>query len=129
MSTPPMELSSLATLRHDLKDALEGQGLRVEAFLPERIQPPIVTISAGNPYVEQGLTNCLFKVTLVVTLIAAKATNEKATDALDEMIESAILGTGDWFIDSVGEPFRLDYNNAQYLSVQVTLNQEIEIGG
>lgn len=122
-------MTTLATLRQDLTESLEEQGLKVEAFVPERIQPPIAVVSAGSPYLEQGLTNCLFKVTLVVTLIAAKATNEKATDALDEMIESAILGTGDWFIDSVGEPFRMDYNNAQYLSVQVTLNQEIEIGG
>lgn len=122
-------MSSLATLRQDLKDELELQGLKVEAFLPERIQPPIALVSASDPYVEQGLTNCLFKVSLRVTLVAAKSVNEKATNALDEMIESAILATGDWFIDSISEPFMLEANNAKYLSCTVRLNQEIEIGG
>ena len=122
-------MSSLATLRQDLKEGLEEQDLKAVEYLPERLSPPIALVSAGEPYIEQGLTNCLFKVTLEVTLVAAKAVNEKATNALDEMIESAILATGDWFIDSINAPFILEANNAQYLACKVRLNQEIEIGG
>lgn len=120
---------TLATLRQDLKDALELQDLKAVEYLPERIQPPIALVSAGDPYLEQGLSACLFKVSLEVTLVASKATNANATNALDNMIESAIYATGDWFIDSINAPFILEANNAQYLACKVRLNQQIEIGG
>lgn len=122
-------MSPLAELRQDLKEGLEEQDLKAVEYLPERIQPPIALVTAGDPYLEQGLTACLFKVSLDITLVAAKATNANATDALDEMIESAILATGDWFIDTISAPFMLEANNAQYLSSKVRLTQEIEIGG
>ena len=122
-------MSSLATLRQDLKEALEEQDLKAVEYLPERIQPPIALVSASDPYLEQGLTACLFKVSLEVTLVAAKATNANSTNALDDMIESAIYATGDWFIDTINAPFILEANNAQYLACKMRLNQQIEIGG
>lgn len=122
-------MSALAELRQDLRDALEEQGLKAVEYLPERLSPPVALVSASDLYIEQGLTNCLFKVTLEVTLVAAKAVNERATNDLDTMIESAILATGDWFIDSINAPFLLEANNAQYLACKMQLNQNIEIGG
>lgn len=120
---------TLAGLRQDLKEALEGQDLKAVEYLPERLQPPIALVTASDPYVTQGQNSCLFDVSLEVTLVAAKAVNEVATAALDDMIESAIIATGDWFIETINAPFILEANNAQYLACKVKLTQQIEIGG
>lgn len=120
---------SLAELRADLKESLESVGIKAFEYLPERVQPPIALITPSDPYVEQGSTYTLFDIGLTVTLITAKATNPVATAALDELIENAIIATGDWLIDKVGAPFLLEANNAQFLAARLTLTQQIEIGG
>lgn len=120
---------TLQQIREDLAFSLEEVGINTKSFLPERIMPPVAVISASDPYIEQGITACLFKVSLTVTIVASKAVNSNETDNLDSMIERAIMATGDWFIDSVSAPFVLEVNNANYLASKVSLSQDLEIEG
>ncbi len=119
--------STLATLRRDLTDQITEAGLPTFSYLPERIQPPTVLLSAGDPYLERAATFCDYIVNIQATLVASKGTNTIETDDLDGMIEKIILGVDAWSISAVGAPFSLEANNAQYLAVRVNLNTDTSI--
>ena len=119
---------ALAETRRELEEQLEEAGLSAFSYLPERIQPPVVLISAGTPYLDKGPTYCDFIVNLTATLVAAKATNTIETDEIDRMIETVILGTESSFgIDRVEAPFSLEVNNAAYLAVKILVSKEIDL--
>lgn len=118
---------ALSQVRKDLEDQLDEAGLHAFSYLPERIQPPTVLISAGSPYLSPGPTYCDFTVNLTATLVAAKATNLVETDELDQMIETFLLATDKYNIDAVEAPFSLEINNAVYLAVKINVSQEIDL--
>lgn len=120
---------TLALLRQEVADALTEAGINAFDYIPERISPPVAIVSAGDPYIEQGQTYCDFTVRLAITLVAGTATNKTVTAALDSLIETAVNVTGDWLIESVGQPFTFAANNAEYLAVRVTITQTTEIEG
>jgi hypothetical protein len=99
-------------------------------YVPERIVPPIVIITAGSPYlVGESLAND-YRLALNLTLVAANATNEEATEALDELISdtvSAISTLGYIVLKSVNTPYRLAANNAEYLASDLNIDLSITL--
>ena len=118
---------ALSELRQEVATALEGAGLKTVSYIPERISPPIVLISAGSPYVEEQNTQFnTFLVRLELTIVAGTATNAVATDNLDGLIEQAIVCLGGWTVE-VSQPFMLSANNANYLAARITITNTTEI--
>jgi hypothetical protein len=109
---------------------LTNAGLDVLDYVPERIVPPIVIITSGSPYlVGESLKND-YRLALNLTLVAATATNEEATEALDELIAetvTAISTLGYVVLKSVNTPYRLAANNAEYLASDLNLDLSITL--
>ncbi len=109
---------------------LTNAGLEVLDYVPERIVPPIVIITAGSPYLVAETVGNEYRLGLNLTLVASTATNEEATEALDELIAntvSAISTLGYVILKSVNPPYRLAANNAEYLASDLNLDLSITL--
>lgn len=109
---------------------LTTAGLDVLDYVPERITPPIVIITPGSPYLVTETVGNEYRLGLTLTLVASTATNEEATEALDELIANTVhaLSTlGYVVLKTVNPPFRLAANNAEYLSSEITLDLSITL--
>lgn len=122
---------SLTDVRLQVVEDLESAGLVVEDHVPERVTPPLVLISTGEPYLEEAdsFNNTEFVCHLELFLVAETATNSAATKALDQMIETVILNLGDWTIDSVGAPSMYNANDSVYLGSRVSISNTITLEG
>jgi hypothetical protein len=118
--------ASKAEFRLDLQTA----GLDVLDYVPERITPPIVIITSGSPYLVAETVGNEYRLGLNLTLVASTATNEEATEALDELIAdtvSAISTLGYVILKTVNPPYRLAANNAEYLASDLNLDLSITL--
>jgi hypothetical protein len=109
---------------------LQNAGLDVLDYVPERITPPIVIISSGSPYLVAETVGNEYRLGLNVTLVASTATNEEATEALDELIAqtvSAISTLGYVILKAVNTPYRLAANNAEYLATDLNIDLSITL--
>jgi hypothetical protein len=109
---------------------LTTAGLDVLDFVPERVTPPIVIISPDSPYLVTETVGNEYRLGLKLTLVAATATNEESTEALDELISDTLvaLETISYAVlKSVQTPFRLAVNNAEYLATDITLDLSITL--
>ena len=109
---------------------LQTAGLDVLDYVPERITPPIVIITAGSPYLSVESIGHEYRLGLTVTLVASTATNEEATEALDALIAqtvSAISNLGYVVLRAVNTPYRLGANNAEYLASDLNVDLSITL--
>ena len=109
---------------------LQNAGLDVLDYVPERIVPPIVIISSGSPYLVAETVGREFRLGLNLTLVAATATNEEATEALDELIADTVTAVtllGYVILNNVNTPYRLAANNAEYLACDLNLDLSITL--
>jgi len=109
---------------------LQNAGLDVLDYVPERIVPPIVIITAGSPYLVAETVGNDYRLALNLTLVASTATNEEATEALDELIAdtvTAISHLGYVILKTVNPPYRLAANNAEYLASDLNLDLSITL--
>lgn len=122
-------MASITEARELLRDDLIAAGLNVVEFIPARITPPIVIISAGSPYLEARSTANQYKLNLELVLVAQNATNEQATAKLDDLIEEVLAALPAYAVlnGGIGQPYGLGTNNADYLSANVSLNLIITI--
>jgi hypothetical protein len=109
---------------------LTNKGLEVLDYVPERIVPPIVIITAGSPYLVTETVGNEYRLGLNLTLVASTATNEEATADLDQLIAdtvSAISTLGYVVLKTVNPPYRLAANNAEYLASDLNLDLSITL--
>jgi hypothetical protein len=109
---------------------LTNAGLDVLDYVPERIVPPIVIITSGSPYLVAETVGNEYRLGLNLTLVAATATNEEATEALDELIAntvSAVSHMGYVVLRTVNSPYRLSANTAEYLACDLNLDLTITL--
>jgi hypothetical protein len=109
---------------------LQNAGLDVLDYVPERIVPPIVIITAGSPYLVAETVGNDYRLALNLTLVASTATNEEATEALDELIAdtvTAISHLGYVILKTVNPPYRLAANNAEYFASDLNLDLSITL--
>ena len=79
-------MNTLASARKEIKVVLDQAGYTVWSFIPERVTPPVVVLEPGSPYMNEGDAFTLFVCRFDLILLAATATNSKATEDLDQMI-------------------------------------------
>jgi ribosomal protein S7 len=118
--------ASKAELALDLQNA----GLEVLDYVPERIVPPIVIVTAGSTYLAPETVGHEYRLSLTLTMVAATATNEEATEALDALIAqtvSAIATLGYAVLRQVNASYRLAANNAEYLASDLNLDLSITL--
>lgn len=120
-------MSEINASKVEFKLELTEAGLNVVEYVPERITPPIVIVNSANPYLETAEFG-EWNLGLELVLVAATATNKKATENLDQLIEdvlNAIEPITYVRITSVNQPYNLQANNAEYLSA--TINCKLNI--
>jgi hypothetical protein len=115
--------------RAQLKTDLVTAGLNVVDFIPARITPPVILINAGSPYLEPKSLANQYTLNLELVLVSQNATNEMATQNLDELIEEVLNAIPAYAVitNGVGQPYGLGTNNADYLSANIPLNLIITI--
>lgn len=109
--------------RADLAAILADAGIAATDFRPERINPPIALVTADSPWAAAGASFGSYAVRYAVTLVAPKAPNDAATDALDGLVATAVVALAnspDWGVDRVDEPFMLVVAGAEYLAASLT---------
>jgi len=122
-------MSEITAAKVEFKLELADAGLNVLEYIPERITPPIILINAASPYLstaEFGEWN----LGLELVLVASTATNKKATESLDQLIEDtlgAIEPLAYARITSVNQPYNLQTNNAEYLSANIYVQLNITL--
>lgn len=122
--------NEITTSKAELALDLQNAGLEVLDYVPERVVPPIVIISADSTYLSQDNITNSYTLGLKLTLVAASATNELATESLDELISDTVLaiaGLSYAVMRSVQNPYRLAVNTAEYLATDLTLDLSITL--
>jgi hypothetical protein len=115
-------MPTLIELRESLAEVISyATGIAAVANLPERPVPPIALVSGAAPYVsyDSGATWGELVVQLRVDLIVSNGTNKVEADAIDTVIQDALVGAieAGWLVNEVSAPYQLTANNAAYLAV------------
>jgi hypothetical protein len=122
-------MSEINASKVEFKLELAEAGLNVLEYVPERITPTIVIMNAAQPYVQTAQFG-EWSLGLELVLVGATATNKKATENLDQLIEdvlSAIEPLTYVRINSVNQPYNLQTNNAEYLAANVYVHLDITL--
>jgi hypothetical protein len=120
-------MSEITTAKDQFAAALTAAGLKVLAYVPERIVPPIVIVNVSSPYLTAANFG-EYNVNLELVLVAATATNKTATEALDQHIEDVLNALpGFAQFSTVNQPYNLQVNNAEYLAANVYVTLQITI--
>jgi hypothetical protein len=122
-------MSEITAAKAEFKLELADAGLNVLEYVPDRITPPIVIVNAAQPYLQTAeFGEWTLGVELVV--VASTATNKKATENLDQLIEDTLKAIEPLTyarITSVNQPYNLQTNNAEYLSANIYCQLNITI--
>ena len=124
-----MAVNEITASRLEFALALQNLGLKVSSFIPERIVPPTVVLSPGNPYLEPAtVDNDIWIMRLDLMVIAATAVNAKATELLDKALETILNGHPDYCrVTAVQQPYALQTNNAEFLAANITVDLRITL--
>lgn len=122
-------MSEIYDAKVQFKTNLAAAGLNVLEYVPERITPPIVIVNAASPYVQTAEFG-EYTLGLELVLVASTATNKKATENLDQLIEDVLLALEPLTyarLTSVNQPYNLQTNNAEYLATNIYAQLAITI--
>ena len=122
-------MSEINDAKVQFKTDLVAAGLNVLEYVPERITPPIIIVNAASPYIETAQFG-EYTLSLELVLVASTATNKKATENLDQLIEDVLLALEPLTyakLTNVNQPYNLQTNNAEYLSVNIYAQRAISI--
>lgn len=125
-------MAALTALRQQAVTALKAAGLNAVEYTSERLVAPVAVVAPDHPYVDhEDVTFGHIGVNLNVLLIAAKGTNKAAADAVDQLIEDALvaLDDADFDVREVSEPGEINLNGQSHLGAVINVKQETKIGG
>lgn len=120
----------ISQARSALDTLLTNAGFNVSAFVPERITPPVAVIEPSSDWVASGEVFGSYRVGFDVTMITQTATNAKASDEIDTMVDDvleAIGGGAGFYCGAIGAPQSVQANNAEYLGVTFTVYQNTKL--
>lgn len=121
-------MAEMGAAKAELALTLQAAGLDVLDYIPARLQPPIVVIRAGSPYLKTTSVFKEFEMALELQAVAMTADNEQATDALDDLIEACLLALpNDAGFNDVSQPYNLVANGAEYLAATISINIPLTI--
>lgn len=118
---------SLHAERERLTTALEDAGLTVYDHVPERLVPPAVIVTPGSPYLASGDVYGTFRVALTASVVAATATNATATQALDNLVETAVVAavSEGFDLENASTFYAFTSGTASYLAADISLADTI----
>jgi hypothetical protein len=122
-------MSEINASKVEFKLELTEAGLNVLEYIPERVTPPVVIINSGQPYLQTAQFG-EWSLGLELVLVASTATNKKATENLDQLIENVLNAIEPLTyvrISSVNQPYNLQTNNAEYLATSLTVQLDITL--
>lgn len=123
-----MPVNEITASRLEYALALTDAGIKVSSYIPERVVPPVVIMSPGSPYLEPVTVGKGWTMRFDLMVVAAVAVNIKATEMLEKAIEALISANPDYAqISSIGQPYALQTNNAEFLAANVAVSMRIEI--
>jgi hypothetical protein len=114
-------MSEINAVKVEFKLELADAGLNVLEYVPDRITPPIVIVNSAQPYIQTAEFG-EWSMGIELVLVSSTATNKKATENLDQLIEdtlNAITPLTYARITSVNQPYNLQTNNAEYLAANI----------
>ncbi|MBL6760915.1 MAG: hypothetical protein ISQ15_09640 [Ilumatobacteraceae bacterium] len=111
--------NTLRAARDELALLLSGAGVSCFPYLPEKVTPPVAVIEPGSPYMVQGDTFESFTVRFNVIILAAPATNETATAALDQAVCDVIDAVDTFYVDNVEQPSSFTTGGADFLGTRI----------
>lgn len=121
-------MNEITLAKEQFATALKDGGLDVYSFLPERIVPPVVVINTGSPFITPETIGSEYVMSLELLLVAGTATNEYATETLEQLIEDVLKAMpGFARMLRVDKPYSLAYNNTEYFSTSVFVEISITI--
>jgi hypothetical protein len=122
-------MSEINATKVEFKLELADAGLNVLEYIPERITPPIVIMNSAQPYLQTAQFG-EWSLGLELVMVASTATNKKATENLDQLIEdvlNAIEPLKYVRITSVNQPYNLQTNNAEYLAANLFVQLDLTL--
>jgi hypothetical protein len=120
--------NEITTAKEQFRDALIAADLDCYEYIPERVIPPVVVINSGSPFLVPETIGHEYRMVLELVLIAGTATNETATEKLEDLIEQTLLALPVYAaLQRVDKPFALAINNTEYLSTNVFVEITITI--
>lgn len=124
-----MAVNEITASKAEYALALTALGLKVSSYIPERVVPPTVIIGPGSPYLTPTLLDRgEWVMNLELMVVGPTAVNVKATELLDKAIETILNGNPGYAkITSVGQPYALQTNNAEYLSANISVDVRITL--
>jgi len=120
----------IGAARTALTSILTDAGLRVFAFTPERVTPPVGILVPSGDWVTSGETYGTFRIGFDVTLIVDQAANETMITALDTLVDNtldAIAPAIGFYASQVGGPSLIEISGANYLSTTITVYQNTQL--
>lgn len=120
----------IGAARTALTSILTDAGLRVFAFTPERVTPPVGILVPSGDWVTSGDTFTAYRVGFDVTLIVEQAANETMITALDTLVDDTLVAISDaagFYASQVGAPSLLEISGANYLSTTITVYQNTQL--
>lgn len=123
-------MSVLGELRDNIATSLTTDTtVSALSYIPGRIVPPLYLVTSGSPYIESGDTYGTFKVGMNVDVISATAANDTSTEALDVLIEDALVSLVNSGVSvlSTTQPFQLEANNATYLAATISISKTVNL--
>lgn len=120
--------NEITLAKEQFRDALIAAELDAVEYIPERVIPPIVVINSGSPFLVPETVGHEYTMNLELVLVAGTATNETATEELENLIEKTLLALPAYAaLQRVDKPFALAINNAEYLATNVFVELSITI--
>jgi hypothetical protein len=122
--------NEITTSKAELQLDLQNAGLEILDYVPERIVPPIVIITAGSPYLVPETVGNEYRLGLTLTLVSGTATNEQATEDLDALIATTVSALGNLgyvALRQVNPSYRLAANSGEYFAADLNLDLSITL--
>ena len=125
-----MTTNDITLAKQQLATALIATGLDVQAFIPDRITPPIVIINAGSPLLTPMSLGTEYYLNLQIVLVASTSMNKDSSEELDALICSflnAIENLHYVALSSVDSPYTLATGAAEYLAANANIQLSITL--
>ena len=123
-----MPVNEITASKAEYALTLTALGLKVSNYIPERVVPPVVIISPGSPYLTPATLDGEQIMNLELMVVSATAVNVKSTELLDKALETILKGNPGYAkISSVGQPYALQTNNAEFLAANVSVELRITL--
>lgn len=123
-----MPVNEITASKAEYALALTALGLKVSTYIPERVVPPVVIIGPGSPYLTPATLDGELIMNLELMVVSSTAVNVKSTELLDLALETILNGNPGYAkVTSVGQPYALQTNNAEFLTANVGVELRITI--